>query len=227
MDPLALQTTMDVIHPFYDTANDEWVVEVDGQEVTAQRLADLQSKLPDARIEGYYPEGYVAQRDGFLQPVGRYLRYVPQYSKPVQVDFKRRRRGPKLPKHVIEEAVATHKAIPDYEQVLNLIAEGLDSKQIAQQLNCTITQVHLYRGEAYKVKDERIKYKRRINKKNELCVGWKPEEIVVLRELVEMGLTSSQIGVKLNRSRNSIIGKCHRLSLTLKNIKNNKFGKWS
>lgn len=48
----------------YDINNSEWVVELDGCEITAEHIADLKHKLPpDAVIYGYYPDGYDGRRD--------------------------------------------------------------------------------------------------------------------------------------------------------------------
>ena len=69
------------LHPFYDIINSEWVAEVNGEEVCAGSLAELQTKLPQATIRDYCPEGYVAHWEGFLAPSTRPPRVV-SYKSP-------------------------------------------------------------------------------------------------------------------------------------------------
>jgi GcrA cell cycle regulator len=52
------------VHPLFDINAGVWATE---NGVTARTLAELQHKLPGATIEGYYPNGYEVQREGFLQ----------------------------------------------------------------------------------------------------------------------------------------------------------------
>ncbi|TJW50894.1 MAG: hypothetical protein E5X65_25680 [Mesorhizobium sp.] len=49
---------------------------------------------------------------------------------------------------------------------------------------------------------------------------WNAEQIEILRKLVAEGLSGSQIGARMGRNRNSIIGKIHRL----KDVKLTKAG---
>jgi hypothetical protein len=47
--------------------NREWYVERDGAQIAAASLQLLQQQLPNRTIKDYYPDGYTAIRDGFLE----------------------------------------------------------------------------------------------------------------------------------------------------------------
>ena len=48
---------------------------------------------------------------------------------------------------------------------------------------------------------------------NNRAPEWSDEDVETLRRLVSEGLTTAVIGTRLGRSRNAIIGKCHRIGL--------------
>lgn len=52
---------------------------------------------------------------------------------------------------------------------------------------------------------------------------WPDDKVCVLKELARMGYSASQIGIKIGKTRNAIIGFCHRNGIKLMGKPFNRF----
>jgi hypothetical protein len=103
-----------------------------------------------------------------------------------------------------------------------MVVKGLDTVQIANELNCTIAAIQIIRLRGLRANDVRA-----LPTRSPLCAvprprlkvvydKWNQEEDEQLHVYCEEGLTSSMIALRMNRSRNAIIGRVHRKGFQLK-----------
>lgn len=210
------------VHPFFDINSCEWFVEIDDKCYVADTLRLLQKQLPDAQIKDYYPFGYVAIREGFLAHSNR-VPFIKTHT-PSRAKQKKINEYVRRDKEVQEAALETKPKAPEpppqppsYEAVMELTSSGVRTLQIAERLRVKLSDVQLLKIEGYRRKDPRIKptYKRRSFRKYPIR-DWTDEDQAELRHLAEQGLSAAKIGDKVNRSSNSIIGRCHRTGVQLK-----------
>ena len=197
-----------IYEPVFDPTDNLWFVE-DG--TTAPTLRELQAKLPGAIFEGYYPDGYSFQWSKADFPEGstrtayrntqsdwaRALAYTPPKPEP-------------LPAPVSE---------PD--------AISADVPELPPTDVSPFKPKNVMRSGLAKLKKERV-YKRDGSIARTLYpsgferapskfppVKWADWEEKV-RGWVKEGLNSTEIGAKINCSRNAVIGYCHRKGLQLR-----------
>lgn len=175
-----------LISPTFDPSDNTWFTD-DG--VEAKSLAELQRKLPDAKIADYYPNGYglvIPPRPPHVAKIinwrERKLRFKPEIEKELQ-------RPIKITSHAIAEETSAELV----EQVAPFIG-----RPAASILN-----------------PAKARAPRSLSKF--AAVNWKSQVILdKLKALVEAGLTSDEIGRVFDCSRNAVIGICHRKGFQLK-----------
>ncbi len=226
-----------MIHPLFDLDTQEWVVDVGDETFVAPTLRGLKKLLPHVRIKDYFPDGFTAERVGFLTPSTRSGWYpthqVPTSNKALYVEQKLRLKQ----KREEEEFYARHKR--EFEEVqaaanrlahggkkkqirinhellLDMYALGLKVVEVARQLHCTTDSVQRHLLIARKVDDERVKRLRVIKRTPPPCPPkiW-PEDDTQLRKLARDGLSSEQIGLIVGVTRNAVIGRCSRRGIKL------------
>lgn len=229
----SLQTTFPMeIQPTYYPDNQQWLVEIDGKSFAADTLRFLKRQLPGVQIRDYHPAGYVATRDGFLQPSDRKPLVTVSSKKQRKIEKLREQAqalAEELKQATLAEAVgekeaallgsaqpATPEPAVTYEAVMELAGEGMRSPAIARTLKCKLSEVQLIRMEAYRRKDPRT---RMLPKRFMRPLGparlYTKEEDKQLATLAAQGLRSWEIGKRLNRSANSIIGRAQRKGIPL------------
>lgn len=209
-----------MLHPQYDPQTREWFVEYQGQELAAPSLAWLKTKCPGESFKDYCPNGFVAVRGGFLEPSNRKViisynkRRVPatpiaveELPKPVTA-----KTPPLTPDQLPKELErvryeryrrpVVHKPKPKElrERVLGLKARGYHAGEICRILNLPIERIQ----EFIKPREKK---------------GWSDEENAQLKHMAEVKkLTSTDIGKRLGRTKNSVIGQCHRKGYQLSHL---------
>jgi hypothetical protein len=206
-----------IVEPAYSPEDNVWFLE-DG--TTARSLSELQRKLPHAVIEGYYPKGYTAERPK-EQATSREFRWSqmrsPQYT----------RKGPAPsapkpePQPVIEEPVVEEES----EEVIEAIFEPPPQKAAIPEPEPVKEVVALAPPKKRKVYVRKAQGREGNRFATTIAHGavpWDDEQDNTLRAHVEVGLTAKEIANLMpGRSRNAIIGRCHRKGFQLKH--NNMF----
>ena len=128
------------LQPAYDPINLEWFVELNGHEITARSLRELQTLLPECHFADYYPNGHNVVRPGFLQASDRkpLVSYRVRRAKQPQINIALHEEqvavlnGPKEePKKEVIERVRYIKAAKpirtkvEYEEVIELLQKGV------------------------------------------------------------------------------------------------------
>ena len=199
------------LEPEYDPETKEWFVEYEGQEFTSRSLAGLKANCPDGiQFKGYHPMGYAATRGSGLTDRKPFITYKHKNGW---------RESPKVAPQPEPAPVATkHRSEPVYVQppkvrtkfqlqlkpgevvkdkVFSLRSRGYNSREIADILHCSVETIL-----------GMFKLPERTN--------WTDELDAQLRHYVEVEkLPSSVIGKKMGRTKNAIIGRCHRKGIKL------------
>lgn len=101
----------------------------------------------------------------------------------------------------------------DHERVLDMWQSGAHIEAIAQAVDCGTYSIGDIVRVARHHDDPRAIRRKRVTKKN---LPWSRDDIRSLRRLVEVnGLSASLAAAKIGRTRNSVIGKCHREGIKL------------
>ena len=213
------------ITPAYDVERSEWYAELEGgSEISAKTLCTLQEMLPGYELVGYYPNGFVAERDGFLKESLRKPMVVMKRGVNLLVDRKRQQ-----PINDIDDALGTADGLPSegapvdlymtksttYDDVLNLVADGLTTLQISRILTLRVGTVQTQRMKGLRANDPRAFAPRRTRVRvvrylAEKYGPWTQEDDRELAELCAEGWSSRQIAGRTKRSRNAIIGRARR-----------------
>jgi hypothetical protein len=186
------ETTEGPVQPLYDPEAARWF----SGRYSAPTVRELLAKMPEGTvIADYYPCGYAATRDGV--PVGR-AELRTQYNKP---KFHLR----PLP-------------VTQTQSVAITGAEEMVAREPVRRPRAA--------GIGRAPTGTRGKYRRRraspdLPKLLAAAVAksktsWVDEEMATLRELAAAGYTAYQIGEAVGRSRNAVIGQCHRRGIELK-----------
>jgi hypothetical protein len=186
------ETTEGQVQPLYDPEAARWF----SGRYSAPTVRELLAKMPDGTvIADYYPCGYAAVRDGV--PVGR-AELRTQYNKP------------KFHLRPLPVTQTQSVAIAGAEEMV--ARESVRSPQTAGIGRAPIVT--------------RGKHKRRRASPDlpkllaaavaKSKMSWGDEEVATLRELAAAGYTAYQIGEAVGRSRNAVIGQCHRRDIELK-----------
>ncbi len=118
------------ISPLYDVNDASWVVAIEDVEISAKSLRELQRKLPGAKIQDYYPNGFDAPRNGFLEQ----STHVPFIIYQKSINFGRPKvKKPFVP--LVEEKEPSVEKKTTRELVIELVSHGLQSPAIAEKLN--------------------------------------------------------------------------------------------
>lgn len=200
--------------PEYDPEIKEWFVEHEGREFTSHSLAGLKANCPtDIQFKGYHPRGYVAVRPGFLESSGRvpFVRYKKGRMWPANLV------APTKPKPEPAPVVAVPFIQPivraqlqprprpklpltDRERIFSLRRKGFNARETANVMRYPIEDIR----EMLKIPKGR---------------PWDEEQDAQLRQLVEVdGLSADAAGKKLGRTKNAIIGRCHRKGIQLTHL---------
>lgn len=230
--PSPLQIT--TIHPTYDVVHRVWLAEVEDRTFAAPTLRQLQAKLPTAVIQDYYPNGYQAEREGFLQPYQK-VRWYPTHLPATTQRFQiaalkkaeaRRKEVTKADrqeyKQQRQQAIVA-KVKPknlDHDVVMNMYNDGYESLQIALELKCSVGTVQLHRLKALKRGDPRAKSLVIKHKNRRVYLPWTDEIDEELKWLVEGKCSAKTIAQQLGRTRNAIIGRCRRKGYMLSGTNN-------
>lgn len=227
------------VHPLYDINDQVWVAETG---VVARTLRELQQKLPKAKIVGYYPDGYVADRSGCsseLRKIWYPVRQTPTAILANKIDkevakkaAQKQRRSiqeqeyyarQKAEFELIQQDVTTQQIRGikqvhvrlDREAILNLRALGERTAVIARKLNYRFNSVSSCLTEAKHAGDPRAATPVKVRLPRLLIswVQWTLEQDQEFRGLVAAGYKDLEIAAKLGRTKNSIIGRRHRLGL--------------
>lgn len=167
-----------------------WNIRPDDAEITA-RVAELyRSGLSAPEIVERVPEVR------FPETVYRYLR---------KAGIKPRRRVSRQTLPCRAEAAIRR------ERVLELHAQNRTAKEIAEEAGLSI-------GSVYRIlKDAGLRTARKPPKPKPVAASaaqdWSEDTVSTLQALWSTGATASQIGDRIGRSRNAVLGKIHRLAL--------------
>lgn len=224
------------VHPLYDINNQVWVA----GRVVARTLRELQEKLPKAKIVGYYPEGYVENRSDWegaqeaLRKAWRPVYQVPTSIKVRALDreiaekqkkedyYAKQKAEYERIKRSAEYKDATGKRLyvfVDHEAILELRGKGKTPIQIQRKLGCSHATVRRHLDEAKDAGDARVSvpFKQIVaNRPSLISMAWKEADDAQLRLLLTQGYKDTQIAKLMGRTRNSIIGRRHRLKLKAK-----------
>jgi hypothetical protein len=196
------------VQPMYDTANQEWVAELDGCEITACSARELKRKLPQgAVILDYYPNGYDVRRpkpDDASRPLT--LPSIRSWGV-----------GPRHMQRVKNARVLTADSQPVQETVIAPVPAVEPAPALQGDTMAPVER----RGWFDEPATAPLPRKRKpyVLSKPVLSRGprmyptrgWTAEEDQHLLQLVQQGFSSYQIAEQLfNRSRNAVIGRCHR-----------------
>ena len=221
------------LQPAYDPTNLEWFVELDDREITAKSLRELQVLLPECNFADYYPNGHNVVRPGFLQASDRkplvsdragrakqhQINIALHEERVTLIAAQETKEEPK--KEVIEriryvKAVKPIRTKVEYEEVVELLQRGATTSRISKLLHCTIGAVQTQKLQALRRRDERLPKSPFTNNPFKRGPEWTEEQDQQLMNYANQRLSSSQIAEKFGRTRNAIIGRCHRIGVQLK-----------
>jgi hypothetical protein len=178
-----------IVHPGYSPDEGLWFTEDD---VTARSLRELQAKLPDVLIEGYYPEGYTPARPARKRLPAEMLRprvavdHGSWYTRPAP----RASTSMALP-----EREAGYAVEPEFEFEAPTISAAVEFKPIRMKRKYSRIGPERQPGSFPKV---------------DWTVWEKP-----LRDKLAAGVSVIEIAATINCSRNAVIGRAHRLGLSI------------
>jgi hypothetical protein len=187
------------VAPLFDTTHKEWVVELHGHEYTARSLSVLRQLLPyDVSILNYHPKGLqqkLPQLPAGVNPPARVVlskRYGVGTTHQSRIKAARKLKlikppPPPPPVVKIEHPIEQPKLLkPPKIKKIKLTPRQPPEPKPPRQIERTPT------------------------------IKWTEQDIDTLVHYVERGLTSYQIAALMPpRTRNSIIGACHRRKLQL------------
>lgn len=233
-----------LIEPLYDIEAQVWAVDYGDTTLEAKTLRELKQLLPDAEIANYHPDGLTVVRDGFLEPSHskrivrgfnphERIKATVNQAKAKQIKREqvlaetkaaRQRRVEYDRQHRIErerklaQAKANDVILPrsyvNREALLDLWASGKSALEVAKQLGYAVNTVERYIREARAANDPRA-FRDRKHPVRGTSVSWSDDDLKQLRKLAADGLTADCIGSELGRSKNAVIGKCHRIGIQL------------
>ena len=221
------------LQPAYDPTNLEWFVELNDHEITAKSLRELQVLLPECHFADYYPNGHNVVRPGFLQASDRkpLVSYRAGRAKQHQINIALHEERVTLiaaqetkeePKKEVIERIRYTKAVKpirtkvEYEEIIELLQKGATTSRICKLLHCTIGAVQMQKLQALRRRDERLPKSPFTNNPFKRGPEWTEEQDQQLMDYANQRLSSSQIAEKFGRTRNAIIGRCHRIGVQLK-----------
>jgi len=186
------------IHPAYDPIAKEWFADLGGSEVVAKTLRQMQSQFPGSVIVGYHPIDYsspcIISLSQFAE-VKPKRRFVVSTKAPPRV-------APKPPL----------KTVVKYDEVLDLVARGKGTRSITEILGCTVGAVQTHKLEGLRRSDPRIAPRRVTVRTQET---WTAEQDSALTKMILDGMTAADIGMRIGRTKNAVIGRSHRLKVKL------------
>lgn len=125
------------VHPFYDTEIQAWVV----GDLIAKTLRELKTKLPPrTQIVGYYPNGYVAEREGFsgdAKDTRSHLRT--NYAGAHRLDLRRweNQTKPLARRHSSKRTDQVDWTPADYAELARLVSMKVSNAEIAERMSRT------------------------------------------------------------------------------------------
>jgi hypothetical protein len=205
------------VAPLYDVEDAVWVVEIDGAELCAASLRELQDKMPRVQIKDYYPNGFGATRDGFLRDLGR-VPYLPHYvisdRKKRQIDHYRQMQSTSPEPEVVVEKVLPPKSVVSHDEIMDLAAAGYRSPAIAESLKISLATVQRHKMAAHQAKDPRALVRsRRVVMRTKKNHDWTDEDDALLRRKAREHVSARQISLMIGCTRNAVIGRGRRLGV--------------
>jgi hypothetical protein len=182
------------IRPIYDPKAGRWFA----GRLSAPTLRELSLRLPEGTsIADYYPDGYAARRERG-PPTGR-AELRTTYNKP---KFSLR----SLPATDSRKATDLHGGTGD-SGCREMIAREPDQRPRAAEVG----QVPTFRPQPVKLRRDApspLLHK----------TAWSKDEMLRLRSMANDGKSAQDIANATGRSRNAVIGQCHRAGIKLKTV---------
>lgn len=226
-----------LVHPSFDPVDHVWFTD-DGFE--APTIAALAATLAPRQIADYHPEGVAIAREAsrtmgvvrYAGPKTRARKEMERAAMPVPELRPGRYAPPPTPREpsLSERILLAASVQPpkkgrprarriDWGKALDLWSmEGpdqMEQSKIAQKLGCSTTAVCNAIKEARKLGDPRAKKRCQLTYIATNGSGvtniWTEEALAEMQSMVAQGYSASQIGRKLGKTRNAVIGKLHRM----------------
>ena len=237
------------VHPVFDVETRTWFTNTG---VEARSLCELQSKLPKARIVGYYPNGYHSTPIAKSRPVltlpvtttsansvtGAFGQRVGtlQSAKPAKrPESEVEPELPELPPAEFkplaryatpaQEELPLPRFLPSRPRLVPADASNNTiPKKEAPPLEAMFPPEPVAAAADHAEEHEPSEATFRMSGNG---VVWSDKKIEQLRQLVEDGLTARQIACELNVTKNAVIGKTHRIGVQLKRNNGGRLRCWS
>lgn len=195
-----------VVHPGYSPEEGLWFTEYD---VTAPSLRELQAKLPGALIEGYYPEGYTANRPKHNYPKEMQTTRIVLPSSSFYI-------GVRKPRKIVEPEPEPEPELdlePGQSLSLNRVVEEVEEQLLPDQGVAEFVPIKtMPRYKRRGVPLGKLKQLRTASKHSK--VDWSQWD-TTLRKRLAAGDFVVDIAVEIGCSRNAVIGRSHRLGISI------------